>query len=202
MDKIANTTPDVTALVLCGGRARRLGGVDKGLHPVLGRPLVEYVIERIEPQVMTLILNANRNIPYYENYGYRVVGDRNRDFDGPLAGVLAGLRSCRTDWLVSVPCDAPCVARDLVVKLLDAAQMQDAEIACAFDGTRLQPTFSLYRTTLTAPLAEYLDQGERKIDRFFERRRFVKSDFSGQSGDFVNLNSDDDVARFTASLMV
>ncbi len=191
--------PPVTALVLCGGRARRLGGIDKGLYPLLGRPLVEHVLERIAPQVGDIVISANRSVDSYRSYGYPVLGDRTDTYDGPLAGVLSGLDHCANPWMVCVPCDAPDLPSDLVPRLLGAALEADAEIVAADDGGRLQPTFALYRRELVDPLAGYLETGGRKIDRFFQSRRFVTADFSDRPEAFVNINSADDARAFSAA---
>lgn len=185
-----------TGLVLCGGRGQRLGGIDKGLHDVGGRALVEYVFERIAPQVAAIIVSANRNRSRYGSYGYPVVSDGADDFRGPLAGVLAGLGACGTPWLVSVPCDAPETPDDLVARLVGAAVADDSEIACAVDGERMQPTFCAYHSSLAEPLADYLNGGGRKIDRFLFSRRIVQVSFAGREREFANLNTDDDVRRF------
>lgn len=202
MTSNADTSRLATALVLCGGRGQRLGGVDKGLHEVGGRALVEYVFERIAPQVAAIVVSANRNRSRYGAYGYTVVADVGDDFKGPLAGVLAGLGACRTPWLVSVPCDAPDAPHDLVARLVGAAVDDGAQIACAVDGERMQPTFCAYHASLAAPLAEYLNGGGRKIDRFLFSRRIVEVSFAGRESQFANLNTDDDVRRFEAAVGV
>jgi molybdopterin-guanine dinucleotide biosynthesis protein A len=195
----STSLPPVTALVLCGGRARRLGGVDKGLYPLLGRPLVEHVLERIAPQVGDIVISANRSVDSYQVYGHPVFGDLTGSYDGPLAGVLSGLQNCASAWMVCVPCDAPDLPSDLVPRLLRAALDADVEVAAASDGDRLQPTFALYRRALVEPLAVYLETGGRKIDRFFESRRFATVDFSDQPQAFVNINSADDARAFSAA---
>src|SRR5690606_1658159 len=131
----------------------------------------------------------------YGTYGYPVVSDGVDDFRGPLAGVLAGLGACGTPWLVSVPCDAPEAPDDLVARLVGAAVADGAEIACAVDGERMQPTFCAYHGSLADPLAEYLNGGGRKIDRFLFSRRIVQVSFAGREREFANLNTDDDVRR-------
>jgi molybdenum cofactor guanylyltransferase len=185
----------VTGLVLCGGRARRLGGVDKGLYQVAGKPLVEYVMARLRPQVDSIMISANRNMDRYGCYEYPVIGDDHADFRGPLAGVLAGLKVCRTEWLVTAPCDAPLLPEDLVSRLMLAAA-GDAEVACAFDGERLQPVFAAFHRSVAPALGQYLDSGEAKIDRFLESRAFVRVAFEAGEQTFMNLNSPEDVEWF------
>lgn len=202
MNGTTTHTPGTTGLVLCGGLGRRLGGTDKGLHPVGGKPLVCYVLDRLTPQVEVMMINANRNLDRYRRFGHPVIADRDGEFKGPLAGVLAGMYACHTEWLVTAPCDAPHLPRDLVANLFDAASAGGAEIACASDGERLQPTFCLYRTRLASALADYLESGERKIDRFLFGRLLVTVEFEGRQAEFVNLNAPDDISVFEGGLDV
>ncbi len=189
---------EVTGLVLCGGLGRRLGGVDKGLHPVAGRPMAMLVLDRLAPQVGELTISANRNRDIYGAWGYPVVADESDSFDGPLAGVLSALGACRSPWLVTVPCDAPNLPHDLVERLLDAADAADTPTACAFDGRRLQPTFCAYRRDIADSLRGYLAAGERKIDRFLEDVGLARADFRGRENAFLNLNTPGDVAAYEA----
>ena len=109
---------DVTGVILAGGRGRRMGMVDKGLQLLKGKPMVEHVINRLRPQVSTLMINANRNTEAYATFGYPVYADDPMDFSGPLAGFLTGLRHCKTLYLVTAPCDAPFLSRHLVEDLI------------------------------------------------------------------------------------
>ena len=189
---------EVTGLVLCGGRARRLGGVDKGLHPVAGRPMAAHVLDRLAPQVGSIMISANRNREVYAAWGYPVVADESDAFDGPLAGVLAALSACRSRWLVTVPCDAPDLPVDLVARLLEAAGESGAPTACAGDSERLQPTFCAYRRDIADALRAYLDAGGRKIDRFLEDVGLARADFSDSEDGFLNLNTPQDVETYEA----
>ncbi len=200
MDATNESDKDVTGLILCGGLARRLGGVDKGLHAVAGRPLIDHVMERLRPQVHAVVISANRNRTAYSAWGYPVVADDADTFDGPLAGVLAALRVCSTPWLVSVPCDAPVMPVDLVEKLVCAADSAGKPTACPFDGERLQPTFCAFRRELQTPLEAYLAAGGRKIDRFLESVGLVRADYAGCADAFVNLNAPEDVSRYEAMI--
>ena len=98
-------TEQITGLILAGGRAQRMGGMDKGLIPFLQKPLIEASIARLKPQVDSLIINANRNITKYAAYGYPVILDETPDFSGPLAGFSVGLKACKTPYLLTSPCD-------------------------------------------------------------------------------------------------
>ncbi len=185
----------VTGGILAGGRGRRMGGLDKGLLEWRGRPLVEHVLAALRPQVLELLINANRNRARYADYGYPVVGDRLDGFAGPLAGFATLLACCDTDWLAVVPCDAPRLPRDLVARLDAARRAAGADIAVAHDGQRLQPVHALLGRHLLPDLTDWLARGERKIDRWYARHRVEIVDFSDCPAAFANLNTPADRAR-------
>lgn len=153
---------EITGLVLAGGRATRMGGVDKGLVEFGGRTLVGRVIERLAPQVGSLMISANRNLDAYRALGFPVLldaADGLEPFPGPLAGLLAGLRAVRTPWLAAAPCDAPFLPLDLVRRLL--ASLGGARAAMASVGDRAEPLFCLLDAGLADPLATAMANGER-----------------------------------------
>jgi len=135
---VAGHIKAVTGLILAGGQARRMSGEDKGLVDLAGRPMVERVIEALRPQVGSLLLSANRNLDRYAAYGYPVVADELDGFQGPLAGVLSALRSVATEFMVAVPCDAPCLPPDLVQRLHASCLADTADAAVVHDGRRLR----------------------------------------------------------------
>ena len=138
-------TPDnITGLVLAGGRGLRMGGTDKGLQVLAGKPLALHALERLRPQVGALLVNANRNTAAYATFGVPVCPDTVEGFAGPLAGFLAGLVHCRTPWLLTVPCDSPRSPTDLAARLAAAAQAQDAEIAIALAPDSEAPDAALW----------------------------------------------------------
>jgi molybdopterin-guanine dinucleotide biosynthesis protein A len=178
----------VTGLVLAGGQARRMGGSDKGLVPLAGRPMVEHVIQALRPQVGSILLSANRNRERYARYGHPVIADDLGDYPGPLAGVAAALRHCTSEFLVTVPCDAPLLPPDLVVRLLAAREAGDADAAVVHDGRRLQPVFLLLHSRVAPSLEAYLADGGRRVDAWLGQLRAVVADFSDRTGAFVNVN--------------
>jgi molybdopterin-guanine dinucleotide biosynthesis protein A len=178
----------VSGLVLAGGRGQRMGGLDKGLVPLAGRPMIEHVLDAIRLQVTNIIISANRNLDRYQGYGCPVVSDEEDGYPGPLAGVLAGLKATETPFLVTVPCDAPMLAPDLVRRLQEALRAEDADLAVASDGDRLQPVFMLLSTRLAPSLNEYLAGGGRKIDTWYGRLRLAVADLSDRPETFVNVN--------------
>jgi len=191
----------VTGLVLAGGLARRMGGEDKGLVPLAGRPMVAHVLEALRPQVGAILLNANRNHERYAAFGHPVVADAVAGYLGPLAGVLTALRHCTTEFLVTAPCDAPLVAPDLVARLYRARAAAGADLAVASDGERQQPVFLLLRTALAPSLEAYLAGGGRKIDTWFGQLRIAVADFSDAPDTFVNVNDPDERQRVEARLV-
>jgi molybdenum cofactor guanylyltransferase len=186
---------EITALILAGGRGRRMGGRDKGLLPWHGRPLVEHVAASIRPQVGALLISANRNEAAYGRLGLPVLADPIADYQGPLAGFLAGLQAMQTDYLLTLPCDGPVVIPDLARRLANGVAREGAEIGVAFDGRRLQPVYTLLHRAVLPGLRAALDEGERKIDRWFPRHHWTRVDFADVPQLFDNINTPEDLAE-------
>jgi molybdopterin-guanine dinucleotide biosynthesis protein A len=184
---------DITAVILAGGKARRMGGEDKGLIELHGRPLLDYIISAVRPQAGHILINANRNLDRYREFGYPVVADIMGDFFGPLAGMASGMQASSTPYILTLPCDSPYVPPDLAGRLYRAMTAANAEISVAHDGVRLQPVFVLLRCELLPGLLEYLEGGGRKIDSWFTRQRLAYADFSDVPDTFLNLNSPADL---------
>jgi molybdopterin-guanine dinucleotide biosynthesis protein A len=193
--------PDVTGLVLAGGLARRMGGEDKGLVRLAGRPMIEYVLAALRPQVGNVLINANRNLASYGVYGDVVIPDTLAGYMGPLAGALSGLAHAATEFLLTVPCDAPLLAPQLANRLRHAAVAIDADVAVATDGLRQQPVFLLLRARVRPGLEAYLTGGGRKIDAWFERLRLAEADFSDCPDTFVTVNDPDERRRVEERLL-
>jgi molybdopterin-guanine dinucleotide biosynthesis protein A len=194
----AIAAPDITGLVLAGGRASRMGGVDKGLQTHRGMPMALYTLLRLQRQVGVVMVNANRNLAAYEAMGVAVWPDALPDYPGPLAGMLAGLEHCETPWLLTVPCDTPDFPDDLAARLGQAVAEQGADIAMAAtreDGVlRNQPVFCLMRSMLMEDLMACLQAGERKIDRWTARHRCVSVEFEDPVA-FFNANTLDELRQ-------
>ena len=181
---------DVTAVVLAGGRARRMGGGDKGLVEVAGRPMVAHAVAALRPQATEVVVNANRNVGEYRAItGCRVIPDAVGGFAGPLAGMASALEASATRLLLTAPCDSPLVAPDLGPGLHAALARDGAEIAVAHDGERMQPVFALLTRGVLPSLLAFLESGERKIDAWYATRRTVTADFSGAPDAFLNVNT-------------
>ena len=190
-------SPDITGLILAGGRGSRMGGVDKGLQNFNGMPLALHTLLRLQPQVGEMMVNANRNLAAYESFGVPVWPDVLSDYAGPLAGFLTGLERCETPWLVTVPCDTPLFPHDLVTRLAQAADKDGAEIAMAAareeDGQlRAQPVFCLLRIDLLESLVRFTHGGGRKIDAWTAQHKTVLVPFDAPGDDpraFFNANT-------------
>jgi molybdopterin-guanine dinucleotide biosynthesis protein A len=194
-------TSGITGLILAGGLARRMGGVDKGLVPLAGKLMVEHVLGGLRPQVGRVLINANRNRQQYARYGCSVVSDTLEGYLGPLAGVLSALRVIDTDLLLTVPCDSPLVAPDLAPRMYQALVSRQADLAVAHDGQRQQPVFLLLKRGLAEDLGAYLDSGERKIDRWFARHRLAEANLSDRPDSFINVNEPAEMERLEALLL-
>lgn len=183
---------EVTGLLLAGGRATRMGGRDKGLIDLAGRPLAAHVLAALVPQVDRLLINANRHEDEYNALGAPVVRDPLEGFLGPLAGVLAGLEAASTPLLATLPCDSPFIPADMVARMRAALERDGAGIAVAHDGERRQPVFMLLRTDLAPDLRAWLEQGGRKIDAWYEGHTIADVDFSDTPETFININTPDE----------
>jgi molybdopterin-guanine dinucleotide biosynthesis protein A len=201
----ANPLPavSITGLVLAGGRGQRMGGVDKGLQMLHGKPLAAHVLARLAPQAGVLAISANRNREVYAALGApwhaSVLADTLPDFPGPLAGLLAGLRAARTEWLLTAPCDSPWLPADLAERLGSAALAQHADIVTATTTNAegvvsLHPVFALVRTALADDLAAFLDAGERKVRAWYARHTAAEVAFADERA-FYNINSLQELAE-------
>lgn len=195
-----NIKSDVTGVILAGGQARRMGGQDKGLVMLDGKPMVEIIIDVLKPQTAKLLINANRNHDRYSQYGLELVADELSGYCGPLAGMASALRTINTDYMVTAPCDSPFIPLDLVQRLVDALENNSTEISVAHDGERIQPVFCMLKKTLLQSLTDYLATGERKIDRWFKQHDFAIADFSDKPETFDNINTLEDVESALSKL--
>ena len=188
------TSQKITGVILAGGLGRRMGGVDKGLQLLAGRPLAAHVAERLAPQVGSLLINANRSQADYAALGYPVLADEIPDFAGPLAGLHAALSAATTAWVVTVPCDSPYLPEDLVCRLQAAMLATGANLAIASCEGRLHPVFCLCRKSLQEQLAIYLNEGGRRVAQWCAAMGAVEVDFDDQPAAFRNFNTLDDLS--------
>lgn len=191
-------------VILAGGKATRMGGGDKALLKLGTSTILDHVIERIEPQVAGLALNANGDVDRFSKLGLPVVPDTIDGFAGPLAGVLAGLewaQSKGADHVVTVAADTPFFPCDLVPQLQLAADMAGVSIALAGTPDGLQPTFGLWPVSLKDDLKTALENGVRKVVAWTDQHHAAVAMFpTGDVHPFFNVNTPEDLAQANAVL--
>ncbi len=179
----------VTGVILAGGLARRMSGQDKGLIPFRGKALVSYAIDAMCAVADRTIINANRNLADYRQFGLPVVSDQTDTFDGPLAGILTGMIYADTGIVLTIPCDSPFFDDKAIKRLLDALIKNAADVAVASEGVRLHPVFMAVSAALRPELQFYLQQGHRKVEDWLRTQKTVMVDFSGIPDVFININT-------------
>ena len=190
---------DITAVILAGGQGRRLGGQDKGLIEFDGRLMIEILIERLQGQQLDILINANRNQATYQSYDYPVIGDELEDYQGPLAGFASAMASVKTRYILTLPCDSPMLADNFSDRFIETQDREESPICVAHDGERLQPVYALIDTRLLDDLKLFLDDGERKIDRWYAQHNYALVDFSDDTAMFQNINKPEDQHRMQQS---
>lgn len=186
---------DITGVILCGGDARRMSGVEKPLQPLGDAPLVAHVFDRLVPQVARVFISANRSLDRYASWGDRVVPDVTPGC-GPLGGLVSVLETVReydAPYLFACPGDAPFLDGSLVSRLAQALEDADADIAEPHDGTRAQHLFLLMRTTTQPSMASYLARGERSVHGWLDTQRVTTVDASDIAASFLNINTPQDL---------
>jgi molybdopterin-guanine dinucleotide biosynthesis protein A len=173
-----------------------MGGVDKGLQELRGRPMVAWVLERFSSQVDEVLINANQNLERYRALGYRVIPDEIAGFAGPLAGLHRGLTEAAHEFVATVPCDSPFLPRDLVARLRAALERNRAEIAVAKTGEQPHPVFCLCARSVAPGLAAFLAAGGRKIDAWYAKLKVVEVPFDDQPEAFSNINTEEELRAF------
>ena len=179
-----------------------MGGHDKGLVELDGKPMVAFIVEALKAQTAAVVVNANRNLEQYRKLcGCLVVPDTLGEFAGPLAGMAAGMESAQTPFILTAPCDSPLISHDLGARLFDALEEADAELAVAHDGNRMQPVFALLRRNLLDSMIAYLRSGESKIDTWYATHRTALADFSDDTSMFLNVNTPEDRLQLESSVL-
>ncbi len=190
----------VTGVILAGGRARRMGGEDKGLVQINNQAMISYVIDALHPQVAAIVLNINRNESTYRKFGYPIVADDLAGFQGPLAGMAAAMARVSTEYIFTCPCDGPLLARDIVARLFAAMAAEGGDICVPHDGDRLQSVCALIDCRLRESLLEYLTGKDRKIEHWYRQHKLVLADFSDEQRCFLNANSPRDLEAISTHL--
>ncbi len=186
----------ITGVVLAGGQGRRMGGVDKGLTLLQGRPFIEWVLARFSPQVDEVLINANQNLDQYARFGYRVIPDKIGGFAGPLAGLHRGLAEAQHELVATVPCDSPFLPEDLVERLHKGLTAAKAQLAVAKTFTQAHPVFCLCRRDVLGHLSEFLNSGGRKIDAWYATLKVAEVPFDAQAEAFSNINTREELSVF------
>jgi len=190
---------EITGLILAGGQGRRMGGVDKGLAALRGRPMVAWVLERLAPQVGEVLINANQNLEQYRGLGYPVVTDEIGGFAGPLAGLQAGMKAAHHALVLMVPCDSPFLPTDLAQRLFSALNADHADLAVAKTGGQPYPVFALARTALLPQLTAFLEGGRRTVYAWYDLIKVVEVAFDDQEQAFTNINTTDELKSIESS---
>lgn len=201
----------IAGVVLAGGLSRRMGGGDKGLRELGGKPLMLHVIERLGAQASPLAINANGDASRFASFGLPVIPDATADFSGPLAGVLAGLRwaieaAPGARFIVTAACDTPFFPEDLATKLLTAAGGTYPAVVLAVSGEQVHPVFGLWPTALADDLANALAAGTRKVLHWTDSHPHFIAEFpmmsvGGKRADpFFNANTPEELAEAEALL--
>lgn len=186
---------NITGVLLAGGQGSRMGGVDKGLVELHGRPMAAHVIERLAPQVDELLINANQNAERYAAFGHDVFPDQIGGFAGPLAGLHAALSRASHPLVVTAPCDSPFLPDDLVARLKAGLDAAGADLAVARTFDQAHPVFCLCRREVLPHLAAFLESGGRKIDRWYATLKVVEVNFDDEEAAFRNINTREDLNR-------
>ena len=179
----------ITGLILAGGAGRRVAGQDKGLLVWHGRPLVEHVAERLRPQVSTLVISCNRNLSSYQPYADQTVQDELKDYQGPLAGLLAAGSILNNPLLALTPCDTPLLPRNMVSELLQTMLSHDADICYAQDEEHKHYLCALIRQEALTDLQPFVEAGGRAVKQWYASKHTVAHTFSSAGDAFANFNN-------------
>lgn len=188
-----NAKSQVTGVVLAGGKASRMGGQDKGLMLLDGKPLWQHVSDRLHPQVSSVVISANRNLNTYQESGLPVISDTLSDFPGPLAGMLSVMQQLPDEWFLFCPCDTPFIPEDLFARL-DIDRFQ-APVVWVHDGDRDHPAVALAHRSLASKISDYLIRGDRRVMVFMREVGGHSVDFSDIKSAFRNINTLEDLQK-------
>lgn len=185
---------DVTAVILAGGKGRRMNHRNKGLLRIHNSQLIALCIDKLQKYHRNILINANQNVEEYKKYNFPVIEDNNSDYQGPISGLLSCRAHIKTPLTLVVPVDAPLFPEDYSKRMLDAYR-KHAGICVAHDGNRLQYLFLLFESRLFADMAHYFEQGERSVRHWLQRHTCHAVDFSDVAHAFYNINTPEDLAH-------
>ncbi|MFK8019619.1 MAG: molybdenum cofactor guanylyltransferase MobA [Pseudomonadales bacterium] len=198
-----NELRPISTLILSGGRGSRMGGKDKGLIEVDGKPLIALCANAAQEFSAQLIISCNRNTNQYSAYSKYIVSDNDGLFLGPLAGVHSAYDVCSSEWLFTLPCDMPAITsscffaleKALLSSQIDAQGTHQYDIAVAHDGKRRQNLVMLIRKRCLPSILDYLASGERRVAGWQNQFRLLEVDCSAMTDTFQNLNTSLDFSR-------
>ena len=200
--KLPGAAPAAIGVLLAGGKSQRMGGGDKSLRQLGGRPILAHVIPRLRPQVRKLVLNANGDPARFSEFDLPIAPDTIPDFAGPLAGVLAGMdwtaaHAPDCPWIVTAPTDSPFLPLDLVARLIAEREIEQADMVCALSAGQRYPVVGLWPVRLRDELRRAIKQEDmHKVDAWSARYRLAVAEFAVDKVDpFFNTNSPEDLAK-------
>ena len=169
-----------------------MGGQVKGLVLLADAPMVTYALNTVRPLVEQCVINANRHLDIYEQFGVPVITDQLAGHLGPLAGLSAGIDALDTDYIFMCPCDSPFLQAELFGALLQGCVKADADLSVPHDGERLQPIFVVVNRRVKASLDAFLRAGNRKIDRWFDELNVLEVPAESFAESFRNINTEEE----------
>jgi len=186
------TKMDITAVILAGGKASRMEGLDKGLVKLANKALIEYVINTIQQHVDQILISANRNIDQYQQFGFPVISDDKNEYNGPLSGICEALKRCNSKYLLVLPCDCPFIEVDIIEKLYKSAEKNNSDVVLIHDGQFLQPLFSLISKNALPSLEECIAAKNFKVKQWMtEQKHSIIKD--NRTMMFFNINNKNDL---------
>ncbi len=183
----------LTSAILSGGKGRRMQGTDKGLLQIGGKCLIEHLLDQLVSQCESIVISANRNLKSYAGFGYPVITDHLTDYQGPLAGMHAVMQFVSSSYILTLPCDTLVLPADYVKRMWNARSSAPSGITVAYEGERMQPVYALLPASLAPSLRNYLDSGERRIDRWYQQHTVIPVIFPYHADAFHNFNRPQDL---------
>ncbi|CAH0992753.1 Molybdenum cofactor guanylyltransferase [Sinobacterium norvegicum] len=190
---------DIAVAILAGGESSRLGGNDKGLLTLAGKPLVEYLLAELAVDYSSLYFIANRNQQAYSRFGFPVYSDLKQGFHGPLMGIATALHYSEKPWTLIVPCDAPRINRQCIKQLINERDNSESDIIFARDSQFKFPVLALIKTTLLDSLLQALEDGDRKIVKWYFQHK--NSSVEIDKYFTANINTAENLQEFEAALV-
>jgi molybdenum cofactor guanylyltransferase len=185
---------NITAVILAGGRSHRMQGNNKGLVKLAGQPMIQHVLQQLQPQISNIVISANLNLDQYAQFNCPIIADEMPGFAGPLAGIYSVMTRMATDWLLTVPCDTPNIPTDYVVRMQRAGY--DHRLCVAHDGVRQQPAFCLIHKSLKNDVQSAIHNKQLAVHRFLASHNVMEVDFSDANECFVNINTPEQLKQY------